>query len=145
MWSISKPLLPGYLACVPLSCFPNGNTESIARVKKKREGSPSNLLRLALAMAMVTFRYFSSHFTDAFVRWHSTSEFAMIVLSKCALNCKHVSTTFFSDIPYSHSISVTISAMPWSGKGRAYAATGGGITWPGRERDIYIYTCNIII
>ena len=70
---------------------------------------------------------------------HSTSEFAMIVLSKCVLNCKHVSTTFFSDIPYSHSISVTISAMPWSGKGRAYAATGGGITWPGREREIYIY------
>ena len=34
MGSISKPLLPGYLACVPLSCFPNGNTESIARVKK---------------------------------------------------------------------------------------------------------------
>ena len=35
MGSISKPLLPGYLACVPLSCFPKGNTESIARVKKK--------------------------------------------------------------------------------------------------------------
>ena len=34
MGSISKPILPGYLACVPLSCFPNGNTESIARVKK---------------------------------------------------------------------------------------------------------------
>ena len=34
MGSISKPLLPGYLACVPLSCFPNSNTESIARVKK---------------------------------------------------------------------------------------------------------------
>jgi hypothetical protein len=69
---------------------------------------------------------------------HSTSEFAMIVLSKCVLNCEHVSTTFFSDIPYSHSISVTISAMPWSGKGRAYAATGGGMTWPGRERDINV-------
>ena len=67
MGSISKPLLPGYLACVPLSCFPNGNTESIARVKRKREGSPSNLLHLALAMAMVTFRYFSGHFTDAFL------------------------------------------------------------------------------
>ena len=36
MGSISKPLLPGYLACVPLSCFPNGNTESIARVKKNK-------------------------------------------------------------------------------------------------------------
>ena len=35
MGSISKPLLPGYLACVPLSCFPKGYTESIARVKKK--------------------------------------------------------------------------------------------------------------
>ena len=36
---VSKPiLLPGYLACVPLSCFPNGNAESIARVKKLSSG-----------------------------------------------------------------------------------------------------------
>ena len=31
---IAPSILPGYLACVPLSCFPNGNTESIAAVKK---------------------------------------------------------------------------------------------------------------
>ena len=95
MGSISKPLLPGYLACVPLSCFPNGNTESIARVKKKREGSPSNLLHLALASDGNLSILLGSFHRPIPVRcnWsvfaremRSTSEFAMIVLSKCVIH-----------------------------------------------------------
>ena len=66
----------------------------------EREGSTSNLLHLALAMAMVTFRYFSGHVTDPLLsgltgaffarEMHSTSEFAKIVLSKCVVHAGFV-------------------------------------------------------
>ena len=35
MGSISTPLLPGYLACVPLSCFPNGKHGKHCASQKK--------------------------------------------------------------------------------------------------------------
>ena len=69
----------------------------------EREVSASNLLHLAMAMAMVPFRYFlrSCHRPipvrynwSVFARkMHSTSEFAMIVLSKCECVCGWVSVS----------------------------------------------------
>ena len=74
-----------------------GNDLAQLKVRATREGSASNLLHLALAMAMETFRYFSSLFGDPFPsgitgmffarKMHSTSEFAKIVLSKCVCVC----------------------------------------------------------
>ena len=69
-----------------------------------REVSASNLLHLAMAMAMVSFRYFlrSCHRPirvryncNVFARkMHSTSEFAMIVLSKCVIHAGFVTVAW---------------------------------------------------
>ena len=77
-----------------------GNDLAQLKVRATREGSASNLLHLALAMAMETFRYFSGLFTDPFLsgitgvcfarEMHSTSEFAKIVLSKCVTHAGFV-------------------------------------------------------
>ena len=77
-----------------------GNDLAQLKVLVTREVSPSNSLHLALAMAMVTCRYFSGHITDRFLsgiagvffarEMHSTSEFAKIVLSKCVTHAGFV-------------------------------------------------------
>jgi hypothetical protein len=77
-----------------------GNDLAQLKVRATREGSASNLLHLALAMAMETFRYFSGLFGDPFPsgitgmffarKMHSTSEFAKIVLSKCVTHAGFV-------------------------------------------------------
>ena len=69
-----------------------------------REVAASNLLHLAMAMAMETFRYFLKSFHrpipvrynwSAFARkMHSTSEFAMVVLSKCVIHARFVTVAW---------------------------------------------------
>ena len=71
----------------------DGNDLAQLKVRVTREGSASNFLLLALAMAMVPFRYFLrachrpipvKYNWSVFARtMHSTSEFAKIVLIKC--------------------------------------------------------------
>ena len=81
----------------------------------EREGSASNLLHLALAMAMAAFTVFSGRFSDLLMsglkgivfarKMHSTTKFAMTVLSKCVcvelLNRSKTSTvSSFSAFPF---------------------------------------------
>ena len=107
MWLTQEPPCRFQTTCFQLSRL--HGFRNLSRWERfgfvEREGSPSNSFHLALATAMVTFSYFLGYFHrpipvrynwNVFAReMHSTSEFAMIVLSKCVEHLSRCKTSTF--------------------------------------------------